>query len=242
MKRVLLLGASGLIAPHIIPGLQAHYDLRLADVKPHPAGTPVLTVDVTEYNQVLAAAEGADIIMNWTVLRHDDTESFHVNTKGAFHVMKAAAELGIRKVLHTGPTLVLGGYDHDFEIPEAPVTPTTDYYFISKYLSNEIVRAYARKFQIHTLCYLFQGLRARPDGGPHTHRDFPPFTIIYDDLVHAVKLALELEEVPDYFQHFNLHSHIGQGKYSLEKAKRMLGYEPQEPYTGYYRRNIEGRQ
>ncbi|MBT5872726.1 MAG: NAD(P)-dependent oxidoreductase [Candidatus Latescibacteria bacterium] len=235
MKKVLLLGASGLIAPHIIPGLETHYYLKLADVKPHPEGVPVLSVDVTDYSQVLEAARGVDIIMNWTVLRHDDTLSFQVNTQGAFHVMKAAAELGIKKVLHTGPSLVLGYYEHDFDIPDAPVTPSTDYYFISKYLSNEIVKSYARAYKIHTLCYLFQGLRARPEN-PLVGRDFPPFTIIYDDLVHAVRLALELESVPDYFQHFNLHSHLGQGKYSMDKAKRILGYVPQRPYTDLYKR------
>ena len=41
MKRVLLLGASGLIAPHIIPALEKDYDLRLADIKEHPDGRPV---------------------------------------------------------------------------------------------------------------------------------------------------------------------------------------------------------
>ena len=194
------------------------------------------TVDVTDYNQVLEAARGMDILMNWTVLRHDDTLSFKVNTIGAFHVMKAAAELGIKKVLHTGPSQVLiSHYDHDFGIPDEPVTPTTDYYFVTKYLSNEIVKSFARTHEIHTICYLFQGLRNRPEG-PMTGRDFPVFTIIYDDLVHAVKLALELESVPDYYQQFNLHSHLGQNKYSIEKARRLLGYEPQERYTDLYKR------
>src|SRR5690242_19858195 len=49
MRDVLLLGASGLIAPNIIPFLEPHYNLRLADVKPYPDGRPILTVDVTDY-------------------------------------------------------------------------------------------------------------------------------------------------------------------------------------------------
>jgi len=238
MKKVLLLGASGLIAPHIIPGLEPHYDLNLADIKPHPDGKAVKTVDVTDYNQVLEAARGMDVIMNWTVLRHDARLSFKVNTLGAYHIMKAAAELGIKKVLHTGPSLTLISHnEHDFDIPSEPVTPTTDYYFVTKYLSNEIVKTYARRYGIHTICYLFQGLRARPDS-PVTGADFPAFTIIYEDLVHGVRLALELESVPDYYQQFNLHSHPGQDKYSLEKAKRLLDYEPQERYADLYKRKV----
>src|SRR5687767_2168963 len=128
MKNVLLLGASGLIAPHIIPGLERHYNLRLADVKPHPEGRPLLTVDVTNYDQVLEAARGVDAIMNYTVNRPDPVLSFEVNTKGAYHVMKAAAELGIKKVLHSGPQLVRSAYDHDFDVDEVPRVPGVGYY------------------------------------------------------------------------------------------------------------------
>ena len=32
--------------------------------------------------------------------------------------------------------------------------------------------------------------------------------------------------MPGYYQAFNLHSHYGPGKYSLEKAERILGYAP----------------
>ena len=38
-----------------------------------------------------------DAIMNFTVLRDDPVVSFEVSTKGAYHVMKAAAALGIQK-------------------------------------------------------------------------------------------------------------------------------------------------
>ena len=51
-KRVLFLGAAGLIGPHLIPGLADDYDLRLADVKSHPDGIDVDHVDVTDYEQV----------------------------------------------------------------------------------------------------------------------------------------------------------------------------------------------
>lgn len=235
MKKVLLLGASGLIAPHITPGLEPYYDLTLTDIKPHPDGRSVAMVDITDYGQVLAAAAGMDAIMNFTVHRHHDTLSFKVNTLGAFHVMKAAAELGIRKVLHTGPAQVLGGYDHDFDIGDGPPTVSTDYYFVTKYLSAEIVKTYARVYDIQTICYLFQGLRPEPAESV-SGRDFPVFTIIYDDLVHACRLALDLETVPDTYQQFNLHSYPGQGKYSLEKAQRLLGYKPQKRYMDYFRR------
>src|SRR5262245_3916375 len=128
MRNVLLLGASGLIAPNIIPGLERHYNLRLADIKPHPDGRPIVTVDVTDYEQVLDAARGMDAIMNYTVNRPDPVLSFQVNTLGAYHVMRAAAELGIRKVLHSGPQMLIGAYMHDFDVDDPPPQPGTNYY------------------------------------------------------------------------------------------------------------------
>lgn len=235
MKKVLLLGASGLIAPHIIPGLERYFDLRLADIKPHPDGRPVLPVDVTVYEQVRDAAAGMDAIMNFTVNRPDPVLSFRVNTLGAYHVMRTAAEWGIKRVLHTGPEHIIGDYRHDFEVGDVPQRPGTGYYMITKFLGLEICKVYARAHGIQTVCFQFNGLGAKPTA-PITGKDFPAFTIVWEDLVNACRLALELETVPDDFQAFNLHSHLPQAKYSIEKARRILGYEPLEPVERHYTR------
>ena len=226
MKRVLVLGACGNIGPFVTPGLEDDYDLTLSDLIPHPDGRPTITVDVTDYTQVRDAARGMDAIVNLTVIRPDPEHSFHVNVRGALNTMKAAAEHGIRKVLHTGPQLIRGArYDHEFDIDDPPHMPGTGYYGLTKHLSNGIT----------TLCFLFNGLGARPTERV-TGRDFPPFTIVWEDLQQACKLALDIESVPDNYQEFDLHSYVAQGKYSIDKARRMLGYEPLMRVEDYYRR------
>ena len=67
-------------------------------------------------------------------------------------------------------------------------------------------------------------------------QDFLPFRVVWEDLVNACRLALEVDSVPENFQAFNLHSFLPQGKYSIDKARRMLGYEPLEPVEKWYRR------
>ena len=237
MKNVLLLGASGLIAPHITPELSKHYNLRLTDVKPHPDGTEIIHVDVTQYDQVLEAARGMDAIMNYTVNRPDPILSWEVNTKGAYHVMRAAAELGIKKVLHSGPQLIRGTHDHDFDVDDAPQTPGTGFYSITKYLSMHICEIYARTYGIQTVCFVFNGLGAKPTE-PVSGRDFPPFTIVWEDLAHACRLALEIETVPGDFQSFNMLSYLAHEKYAVDKAARILGYKPLEDWTTYYKRRV----
>lgn len=235
MKKVLVLGACGNIGPYLTPGLAADYELYLTDVRPHPAGLPVQRVDVSDYQSVSQAMRGMDAVINLTVLREDPALSFAVNTRGMYHVMRAAVEHGIRKIVHTGPQSARYFFDHDFDVDDIPEMPGTGYYMTTKYLSLEIARTWSRAHHIQTICFLFNGLGPSPTE-PIRSEDFPPFTVVWEDLQHACRLALEIESVPDNFQCFNLHSYLGQGKYLLDKAKRILGHQPLAPWADYYRR------
>ncbi len=234
-KKILLLGASGLVAPHIIGGLEQHYQLRLADIKPNPDGRPVRQVDVTDYHQVLEAARGMEAILNFTVNRGDPGLSFAVNVQGAHHVLRAAVELGIRKVVHTGPELVVPHYRHEFDIEDAPLRGGTGYYSYTKYMSLELCKAYARIHGLQVIAFLFAGLAPRPKAPLH-EQELPPFTIVWEDLVEACRLAVDIEPVPGNYQYFNLHSHKGHGKFLLDKAERILGYRPRTQAGQLYRR------
>ncbi len=176
-KKVLLLGASGLIAPNLLEGLQPYYDLHLADVKAHPDGREIDQCDVSDYGQVLAAAEGMHAIMNFTVIRDDAERCFHVNTRGALNVMKAAVAHGIKKVIHSGPQFVRRTYDHDFDVADVPPVLGTGYYCLTKGLASEICRAYARAYDMQIISFVFNGLGPRPEAQV-ADADFPPFTVV----------------------------------------------------------------
>lgn len=236
MKRVLFLGASGLIGPYLTPGLVDHYELVPADVKPHPDGLPVQTVDVRDYDQVLEAARGCEAIMNFTVVRNDLTGSFHVNTLGAWNVMRAAVELGIRKIIHSGPQAVRSYYDTDFAVEDAPAAPGTGHYGLTKWLSAEICRIYSQEYDLQTVYFVFNGLHPAPESPVDTPTDTPPFVVVWEDLQHVCRLALEIDEVPDNFQLFNMLSYQGPQKYNTNKAQRILGFEPTQDWDALYRR------
>lgn len=235
MKHLLVFGACGNVGPYVTPWLEPYYHLHLADVKPHPLGKPVTPVDMTSYPQVFDAMAGMDAVLNLTVLRDDPVVSFAVNTRGAFHMMQAASEHGIRRVIHTAAQSARYWFDFDFDVDQAPEWPGTGYYMLTKYLSQEICRIYARTYGIQTVCFLFNGLGPKPIA-PVIQEDFPPFTVVWEDLAHACRLALEVEAIPDGFQYFNMLSHPGHGKYRIDKAQRILGYEPLEPLEPYFKR------
>jgi len=234
-KKVLFLGASGLIGPFLTPGLEADYDLHLADVKPHPDGIPITTVDVTCYEQVYEASRGMDAILNFTVVRGDPVLSFQVNSLGAWHVMKAAVAHNIRKVVHSGPQSVRNAYAHDFDIVDVPGAPGSGYYGCTKLFGREICRIFARTYGIHTPYFVFNGLGPSP-AEPSTEQDIPLFRVFWEDLQHACRLALEVESIPDYFQEFNLFSCEHHEKFRLEKARKILGFTPTQDWGQYFKR------
>jgi nucleoside-diphosphate-sugar epimerase len=236
MKHVLVLGACGNVGPYITPGLEPHYDLRLADIKPHPFGKPIITVDMTSYEQVFEACRGMDAVINFTVLRDDPVKSFHVNIVGMYHVLRSAREHGIKKVIHTGAQSARYWYDNYFGIDDIPEMPGTGYYMLTKYLSFEICDIYARAYGIQIVCFLFNGLGPKPTGSM-SKQDFPTFTVVWEDLQHACRLALEAESIPDGFQVFNMLSYLSHGKYKVDKARRILGYAPLEKLEDHYKRS-----
>lgn len=235
MKKVLVLGASGQVASYTTPGLEPYYELRLGDVRPHPFGKPVNHVDITIYEQVLEASAGMDAVMDLAAYKNHPVFDFEVSTKGAYHVMRAAMENGIKKVIITGPQLVRGWYDDDFDVDDVPPAVSTGYNVLTKYLSMQICKAYARTYGIQTIFFLFNGLGPKPTALV-SRQDFPPMVIVWEDLHHACRLALEIESVPDNFQVFTMLSYLGHGKYLIDKARRILGYEPLEPVQDYFKR------
>jgi hypothetical protein len=138
-------------------------------------------------------------------------------------------------VIHSGPLFVRRTYDHDFDVADVPPVLGTGYYCLTKGLASEICRAYARAYDMQIISFVFNGLGPRPEAQV-ADADFPPFTVVWEDLQLACRLALEIEEVPDGFQEFNMLSWEGHGKYNVDKARRLLGFEPTENWGRYFAR------
>jgi len=232
-KKVLLLGAAGNLGKELTPRLEPYYELRKAEFMPQlPKG--MISVDVRQYDQVLEAARGMDAILNLAVVRMDPILSFQVSTRGAWHVMKAAAELGIKKVLHTGPE-TSRPHSHDFEIEPGTSGGIDNYYAVSKLMADDICKIYAQTYGINTICYLFRGFRDDPTE-PVPDQCEPEFCVVWTDLMHACRLALDIESVPDYFQKFYVMSYDAQGRYDMRRVKQIMGFEPVKRWGDYYKR------
>lgn len=252
IRNVVIFGAGGPLAAVTAKELATAYRLRLTDLrplqeivaegKPQSVGAPLpevlpppheeRQVDVTKLDQVVAACEGMDAIVNCTVVRHEPVQAFLVNFLGAYHVMRAAAAQGIKRVVHTGPQLVTmdrpAGYWWDFRVPDAAPPRAGDWlYGHSKYLGLEVVRLFAERYGLDVPVLLFSSFV-----NPATEKPRPggvfAMSVSWEDAALAMRRALEAPDLPSPFEPFHILADLPHGKYSNAKARRLLGWRPRD--------------
>lgn len=199
-------------------------------------------VDVADRAQVRSAAFGMDALLNCTVVREDPVAAFRVNTIGAYNVMCAAVAHGIRRVIHTGPQILHfehpAGYGADFDIPdEAPLRAGVNLYFHSKYLGLEICRIFAQNHGLEVPALLFSTFigfaspdGVRPDQAQPASRStsLGPAAISWNDAGLAVRRAIEVPSLPSPFEVLRILGDLPIGKFTNEKAKRVLSWAPRD--------------
>ena len=255
--KIVLFGAGGPVAAAAIGALERDHTLRLADIRPpdqphptlrerperaadwpkrpHQKDHEFLQTDVTDPAQVLKAAEGMDAIVNLSVVRPDPVLSFRVNMLGAYNVMRAAVAHTIKRVVHTGPEVIITGYwlDHDVTV-EAPPRPGTNYYLLTKYLGQEVVRSFAEHHSLGVIALYFHVFQ--PDDAAEPHRGASPFLVSWDDTGRAFRCAVEAPTMPNRYEPFIITGDLPHGKFSAEKAKRLLGWQPQHAFPQHWKR------
>ncbi len=241
--KVLLLGANGMLGPHVIKALEGRYELRATDINDPPPGFKheYRKVDVADLKQVMEAAQGMDAIVNLSVLRHDRKIAFDVNARGCYNTMAAAVKYGIRRVINTGPHFTIAGptyEDFDYDInPEVPTHSGTNLYALTKSVGQEICRVFTENHDVYVITLLFYNFRY-PDDMSGAGQDFTPFTVSWSDAGQSFVHALEvpLERLPSRCEIFNIFTDLPHHKFSNEKAKRILGWRPTHLFEQYWKK------
>jgi dihydroflavonol-4-reductase len=158
-ETVLVTGATGLAGANVCRVLVKRGDRvralarPTADTAPLAAmGIEIVTGDVTAADDVAAAARGADAAIHCAALlggASQDLDAFRaVNVDGTRHVLDAAEELGLRRVVAVS-TGTFFDTSTGVEREDAPVStePSTDPYTLTKMAAFEDAMARAAKGQ-----------------------------------------------------------------------------------------------
>ena len=246
IRKVVVFGAGGPVAADATQMLKAAYTLRLTDLRPlediareakpqseyAPLPVPLdaphenLVVDVRNYEEVEAACEGMDAIVNCTVVRHDPEDAFHVNTWGAYNIARAAVRHNIRRLVHTGPQMVAltheTGYQGDEEVPgNAPPRVGTHLYGHSKFLGQEILRVFAEYYglEVPVLLYNIFVTPDKPFG-------MDQFAVSWRDSSRALLAALKVASLSRPYEIMNISAELPHGRFLPTRAEELLGWQP----------------
>jgi hypothetical protein len=231
----------------VVQALAPHHHLRITDIKPAPAefkeqyhDHELFDLDVTSSDQMMRAADGVDAIINLSVARQNPTLAFRVNMLGCHHMMQAAVRHDIRRVINTGPHFTIAGPDYEgfdhWITPDVPPHSGTNLYALSKSLGQEVCRVFTQRHDIYVQDYLFYNFRyadklKRGSGGV-------PFIVSWADAAELFRLGLEIElaRLPSRCEVFFILGDNPQGKFTNDKAKRILGFSPRDDMNVLWRK------
>jgi len=258
--KVALFGAGGPVGVAAARALAPHYTLRLTDLRapeevraagPQSPGAPLpddptpphewRRVDVSDYGQVLEAARGMDALVNCTVLRHALRPAFAVNMLGAYHVAQAAVELGIRRLIHTGPYHMTLHHNADYwwehDVPEdAPLRPGGDLYAVSKFLGGEITRVFAERHGLEVITFLYCHFMPADGGDRADGSGCGPFVTSWEDCGEAFLHGLRAPAPLRPYEPFFICADVPHGKFPPRKAQRLLGWTARHRFERLWRR------
>ena len=155
---VVVTGGSGLAGHHVVADLVAHgFAVTNVDrTQAEQAGSVYRHADVGDLGQVYGCLRGAEAVVHLAAIPRPGSETnevvFRTNVLSTFHVLEAAANLGIPRVILASSVSVLG-----FPFFYRPISPqyvpvdedhpvlAQDPYALSKVLSEEMGKAFVRR-------------------------------------------------------------------------------------------------
>ena len=239
--KVVIYGANGSMGPHVIKVLEREHELRLSDINELEGSShEYRKVDASDLEQVVDAAKGMDAIVNLSVLRGDRRLAFDVSARGCYNVMTAAVTHGIDRVINTGPHFTVAGLTYerfDYNInPDIPPQPGTNIYALTKSLGLEISRVFTEVHDIYVMMLLYYHFADRRFDTSSHGKDPSYYAVTWSDCGESIRSALsvDFESLPSRCEVFFISADIPHQKFSNEKAKRILGWQPTDKLSRYW--------
>jgi nucleoside-diphosphate-sugar epimerase len=252
MKRVLITGINGLIGSMLHEQLGDRY--AISGITRRPVEFPTHIADITDFDAMLPAFEGIDVVVH---MAGDPSPSaewesvYHNNILGTYNVFEAARRAGVDSVIfattnHTqamweveqGPRIYSPNDDRLLH-PSAPFRPDS-FYGWSKAAGESLGRYYSDTHGLRVFClrigWVMRG--DDPDTVDTSGEVVPPIPpeairdrgraiyLSHRDCVELVRCCIDNETVR-FGVYFGISDNSGQF-YDMTNAREELGYIPQD--------------
>lgn len=189
--KIVLTGAAGRLGSYLREPLSKLSDELVStdladDVGALYSGESYVRADLTQYNEMEALLEDADMVVHFGA--YGDEGSFDTilgpNIIGAYNIWEAAYQNGVRRVVYASSIHAVGMHSKmDFIGTDAPHRPDT-FYGLAKCFSEDLASLYWDKRGVESVCMRIlscaQVTNARALGS----------WLSYDDLIHLVEQSI----------------------------------------------------
>jgi NAD+ dependent glucose-6-phosphate dehydrogenase len=227
-QRILLTGAAGRIGTSLRDSLSDH---RLHLLDQDLSGVQVRTnetafeSDIGDFDGVQKAVAGCEAVVHlaadprvsapWEDLRTP-------NFDGAYHVFEAAHQAGVRRIVFASTNHVTGMLDRQQQWPVDPkgdIAPDS-LYGVSKAFGEALGRYYAETTDLSVVCLRIGWVLERqlPDNA-----DWRRMWLSFRDLGQLVRKSLAADVEFGIYYGVSANTPM---RYTLDNARRELGYEP----------------
>lgn len=231
--KVLLTGPSGRVGPHLVAPFRQKYDLKTFDL---PGQGADFEGDLTDIEVLRAAMQGVDVVVHLAATSDDAPfveQLLPNNVLGLWNVFEAARLEGVRRVVWASSVQAVG---KSSKAPGESVTPDDlahpmNMYGVTKVWGETLGRHFFDKHQIE-----FVGIRVgafQPYDSPWLQTgQCEQIWLSPRDCAQIFALAIEtpgLEAVV-----VNATSRTSHAFLSLDSARDVLGYDPQDDTRDFY--------
>ncbi len=242
---VLLTGASGRVGRAILDGIGEAYKWRLFDRQPpaHDDLGDVYVGDITDRDRLREAMDGVEAVIHLAGDPRKDAPWQSVltnNIDGTQAVFEMAVETGVSKVLFASSNHAVGGYETAERRPELYRTAGTfeldgtelrwpgNLYGVSKATGELLGQYYHDTHDLSVLIVRIGNLTA--EHPPIEYERGQAMWLSHRDCAHLFERGLEADY--DYEIVYGI-SDNDRKYYSIDRAREVLGYDPQDNSADY---------
>lgn len=222
MKRIAITGANGIIGKVLRKGLGG-YKITVLDLP---------DIDIRNYEQLLAALEGHDLIIHlaWDMNPKDEFEGSLDNNLMTLNILKAAVETKIPRIIMASSVHV-----DTFSDWKGPKLLTVDkrpcpncFYGVSKYYMEILGKFFSDKKGSEVVCIRFG--RVRKENTPPITSNETKVWLSHRDCVDAVKTYIDAEKILDnYVVFYAISNNTGR----IHDYSNPLGWVPKDNISNF---------
>lgn len=226
--RIAVTGAAGHLGSHLCPLLaERGHRLIRTDVREPPDGPgEVRTADLIDPEQTRVALDGADLVVHCASIHswkpYADEQYLDSNLKGTWHVLAAAADLGMTRVVHTSSIAVYGDYWFPPDLwpiaEDHPARDPGDIYRVTKMAQETMARFFTATRGLRIAALRPPAFMPRPD--LDTGLSLLGHFALVDDVAAAHVAAVErIDALPNAFEPFNTTNAL---PYTPDEGRQLL--------------------